>query len=271
MAFHGRTFGALSVSWRDIYRKPFEPLLPDVTFIPFDDLTAAEAAIDGQTAAVIVEPIQGEGGVRVPSAAFLPGLRDLCDRHGVFLILDEVQTGFGRTGRLFACNHWEVAPDILVMAKALGGGMPLGGFISRPEVMETFIEPPLSHLTTFGGHPLSCAAALASLKVILRDGLVERAADTGQRLQTSLRELQQKNRLIAAVRGQGLLIGLELTDPNLTRTFVERASSLGLILGWTIYSGTTVRLAPPLVISDSEIEQGLSIIEQALDETWRGA
>jgi acetylornithine/succinyldiaminopimelate/putrescine aminotransferase len=181
MAFHGRTFGALSVSWRDIYRKPFEPLLPDVTFIPFNDLTAAEAAIDGQTAAVIVEPIQGEGGVRVPSTAFLPGLRALCDRHGAFLILDEVQTGFGRTGRLFACHHWEVTPDILVMAKALGGGMPLGGFISRPEVMETFIEPPLSHLTTFGGHPLSCAAALASLKVILRDGLVERAASAGQR------------------------------------------------------------------------------------------
>jgi predicted acetylornithine/succinylornithine family transaminase len=271
MAFHGRTFGALSVSWRDIYRKPFEPLLPDVTFIPFNDLTAAEAAIDGQTAAVIVEPIQGEGGVRVPSTAFLPGLRALCDRHGALLILDEVQTGFGRTGRLFACHHWEVTPDILVMAKALGGGMPLGGFISRPEVMETFIEPPLSHLTTFGGHPLSCAAALASLKVILRDGLVERAASAGQRLQTCLRELQQKNHLIAAVRGQGLLIGLELSDPKLTRAFVERALTLGLILGWTIYSGTTVRLAPPLVISDSEIEQGLSIIEQALDETWRGA
>jgi predicted acetylornithine/succinylornithine family transaminase len=270
MAFHGRTFGSLSVSWRDIYRKPFEPLLPDVTFIPFDDLAAAEVAVDRQTAAVIVEPIQGEGGVRLPSATFLPGLRDLCDRRGALLILDEVQTGFGRTGRLFACEHWEVTPDILVMAKALGGGMPLGGFISRPEVMETFVDPPLSHLTTFGGHPVSCAAALASLKIILRDGLVERAACVGQRIQSRLRELQQKNHLIAAVRGQGLLIGLELTDPNLTRAFVERALALGLILGWTIYSGTTVRLAPPLVISDAEIEQGLSIIEQALDETRTG-
>ncbi|HMR62890.1 MAG TPA: aspartate aminotransferase family protein [Anaerolineae bacterium] len=267
MGFHGRTLGALSVSWRDIYRRPFEPLLPDVSFIPFNDLAAAEAAIDQATAAVIVEPIQGEGGVRVPHDDFLPGLRALCDRHGALLILDEVQTGFGRTGRLFACEHWGVSPDILVMAKGLGGGMPIGGFISRPEVMVTFVDPPLSHLTTFGGHPLSCAAALANLRLIERDGLVDRAARAGRYLQDRLAELQQRNDLIAEVRGKGLMIGLELAEADLTRAFVQRALDLGLILGWTIYSGVTVRLAPPLIVSDQELEQGLAIIEQALAET----
>jgi acetylornithine/N-succinyldiaminopimelate aminotransferase len=266
-AFHGRTFGSLSVSWREIYRAPFEPVLPGVTFVPFNDLKAAEAAIDEQTAAAIIEPIQGEGGVHVPSDDFLPGLAEICRRKGALLILDEIQTGFGRTGRFFACEHWGVVPDILAVAKALGGGMPLGGFISRLELMQNLTEPPLSHMTTFGGHPVSCAAGLASLKIIERDGLVARADRAGQRIMARLREIGEKSRLVVDVRGKGLMIGLELIDPETTKAFVDRAFELGLIMSWSIYAGATVRVAPPLNISDAEIDEGLAIIEQALAET----
>jgi len=265
-AFHGRTFGSLSVSWRDIYRTPFEPVVPGVTFVPFNDLKAAEAAIDEQTAAAIIEPIQGEGGVHVPSDEFLPGLAEICRRKGAMLIVDEIQTGFGRTGRFFACEHWGVVPDILAVAKALGGGMPLGGFISRLELMQKLTDPPLSHMTTFGGHPVSCAAGLASLKIIERDKLVERADEAGRRVQARLREIGQKTGLVTDVRGKGYMIGLELVNPETTRAFVERAQELGVIMSWSIYAGATVRVAPPLNITDAELDEGLAVIEQALND-----
>jgi acetylornithine/succinyldiaminopimelate/putrescine aminotransferase len=269
-AFHGRTCGALSISYRDVYRKPFEPLLPGVTFIPFNDLKAAEEAITDEIGMVIVEPIQGEGGVHVPSDEFLPGLRDLCAKHGAFLALDEIQTGFGRTGRFFACEHWNVVPDILVVAKAIGGGMPLGGFIARPEVMDVLTDPPLSHMTTFGGHPVSCAAGLASLKIIQRDKLVERSRQVGDQIQLRLKELQKKYPVIVDVRGKGLMIGLEFTTPELTKSIVGRAQELGVILSWSIYSGGTVRVAPPLNVLPEEVERALSIIEQAIMDVSAG-
>lgn len=265
-AFHGRTCGALSISYRDVYRKPFEPLLPGVTFIPFNDLEAAEEAITDEIGMVIVEPIQGEGGVHVPSDDFLPRLRDLCTKHGAFLALDEIQTGFGRTGRFFACEHWNVVPDILVVAKAIGGGMPLGGFIARPEVMDILTDPPLSHMTTFGGHPVSCAAGLASLRIIQRDKLVERSQQLGDQIQTRLKELQKKYPVIVDVRGKGLMIGLEFATPELTKSIVGRAQELGVILSWSIYSGGTVRVAPPLNVLPEEVERAMSIIEQAIIE-----
>jgi acetylornithine/N-succinyldiaminopimelate aminotransferase len=267
--FHGRTLGALSVSWREIYRKPFEPLLPGVSFIPHNDLKAAEAAIDQNTAGVIVEPIQGEGGVRVPADDFLPGLRELCDRQGALLILDEIQTGFGRTGRFFGCQHWDVVPDVLVVAKALGGGMPLGGFISRPELMDSLLEPPLAHMTTFGGHPVSCAAGLASLEIICRDSLPERAERLGRQVRASLTQWMIKYSDIKEVRGKGLLIGLEFTEASRARAFVSKAMELGLILSWTVYSGSTVRLAPPLNISESDLSRGMAIIEEAVSTVCR--
>lgn len=263
-AFHGRTCGSLSISWREVYRKPFEPLLPGVTFVPFDDLKAVEQAMNDEVGMVIVEPIQGEGGIHVPSDNFLPGLRALCDQYGAMLVLDEIQTGFGRTGRFFACEHWNVVPDILVVAKAIGGGMPLGGFISKPEVMDVLTDPPLSHMTTFGGHPVSCAAGLASLRVIQRDKLVERAEIIGNQIQTRLREMQKKYPVIIDVRGKGLMIGLEFKTPELTKAIAGRAQELGLILTWSIYSGGTVRVAPPLNVEWEEIERGLHIIEQAI-------
>jgi acetylornithine/N-succinyldiaminopimelate aminotransferase len=269
-AFHGRTCGSLSISYRDVYRKPFEPLLPGVTFIPFNDLKAAEEAITDEIGMVIVEPIQGEGGVHVPSDDFLPGLRELCTKHGAFLVLDEIQTGFGRTGRFFACEHWNVVPDILVVAKAIGGGMPLGGFIARPEVMDVLTDPPLSHMTTFGGHPVSCAAGLANLRIIQRDRLVERSQQVGDQIQSCLKELQKKYPVIVDVRGKGLMIGLEFATPELTKSIVGRTQELGLILSWGIYSGGTVRVAPPLNVLPEEVERALSIIEQAIVEVSAG-
>ncbi len=263
-AFHGRTCGALSISYREVYRKPFEPLLPDVTFIPFNDLKAAEEAITDEVGMVIIEPIQGEGGVHVPSDDFLPGLRELCTKHGAFLALDEIQTGFGRTGRFFACQHWKVTPDILTVAKAVGGGMPLGGFIARPEVMDLLTDPPLSHMTTFGGHPVSCAAGLASLNIILRDKLVERSDMLGGQIRERLWEMKKKHDVIVDVRGKGLMIGLEFRDPEITKVIVKHAQDLGLILSWGVYSGGTVRISPPLTISDEEVDEGLAILEEAI-------
>jgi acetylornithine/succinyldiaminopimelate/putrescine aminotransferase len=265
-SYHGDTQGALSVTGREVYRRPFEPLLPDVAFLPFDDVGALEA-IDERTAGVIVEPIQGEGGVRVPGPDFLPALRRRCDAVGALLIFDEVQTGMGRTGKLFAGEHWGVAPDVLVLAKAVGGGMPLGAFIGAPALMRTLSEdPPLSHVTTFGGHPVCCAAGLAALEVLLSERLVERAAATGERLRAGLRALGDTVGGVTDVRGHGLLVGLELADGGTTERFAAACLSRGLIVGWTLHTNRVVRLAPPLILSDAELEQGLAIMAEALAE-----
>ncbi len=265
-SFHGDTAGALSVTGREVYRKPFEPLLPDVRFLPFN-VTHALQTIDESAAAVIVEPIQSEGGVRVPSDDFLPMLRDRCDQVGALLIFDEVMTGLGRTGKMFALEHWDVVPDLLVMAKALGGGMPLGAFIGRPEVMKALsMDPPLSHVTTFGGHPVSCAAGLAALEVLIKEGLVKRARQMGQQLLEDLKKVAEYGG-VRDVRGKGLLIGLEFDDSDLTRRFVLACRKAGLLLGWTLHSDTVVRLAPPLVISQKELDRGLMIIREALKKT----
>jgi acetylornithine/N-succinyldiaminopimelate aminotransferase len=263
--FHGRTFGSLSVTWREVYRKPFEPLLPEVQFIPFNDLEAAQQALTEEVAAVIVEPIQGEGGVRIPSDDYLPGLRELCDQSGVLMILDEVQTGFGRTGEWFACNIWGVTPDVIVMAKAMGGGLPLGGFISRPQVMATLSDPPLSHLTTFGGNAVSCAAARAAIYYIQRENLLDNARARGEQMMSGLREIQARYPgLIKDVRGRGLLIGLELADQAITERFVAEAYRCGIIMGWTINAEAVVRFAPPLIIYEAEVDRALDILDSCM-------
>ena len=250
-AFHGDTFGALSVGGNPLYRHPFEPLVPGVRFLPFDDAGALEQ-IDATVGAVIVEPVQGEGGVRIPGDGFLPAVRRRCDAVGALLIADEVVTGFGRTGRLFASEHWSVVPDILVLAKALGGGMPLGAFVGRPDVMRTLShDPPLAHVTTFGGHPVSCAAGLAALDVVLADGLAARAARVGAAWVTDLRVALGS--AVRDVRGLGLLIGLEFHTPGATRQFAQRCFDDGLILNWTLHRDSVVRLAPPLSISADEV------------------
>ena len=261
--FHGDTLGALSIGGNPVYRAPFEPLLPEVTRLPFDDV-AALAAIDAHTAAVVVEPVQAEAGVRVPSPAFLPALRRRCDDTGALLVLDEVVTGFGRTGRLFAHQHWGVVPDLLVLAKALGGGLPLGAFVGSPAVMATLgHDPPLAHVTTFGGHPLSCAAGLAALEVLLREDLAGRAAALGARLLERLGALVGGGGLVAS-RGLGLLVGLEFAEAAACARFARRALERGLILNWTLHRDTVVRLAPPLVLTDPEAERALDGIAAAL-------
>jgi acetylornithine/succinyldiaminopimelate/putrescine aminotransferase len=261
--FHGDTWGALSVGGNPVYRLPFEPLLGNVELLPFDD-EAALSTIDEQVAAVVVEPVQAEGGVRIPSPGFLPALRRRCDDTGALLVLDEVVTGFGRTGRLFAHEHWGVVPDLLVLAKALGGGLPLGAFVGAPEIMATLRhDPPLAHVTTFGGHPLSCAAGLAALEVLVRDGLVERSARLGASLREQLGALVGRGGL-AAVRGLGLLLGLEFEAPELTAAFTRRAWEAGLLLNWTLHRDTVVRLAPPLVLADDEAERTMDTVARLL-------
>ena len=265
--FHGDTHGSLSVTGRNVYQKPFRPLLPNVTFLPFNSLKHLKA-IDRHTAAVIVEPIQSEGGVNIPADEFLPALRKRCNETGALLIFDEVMTGLGRTGKLFACHHWNVMPDIMVLAKALGGGMPLGAFISRPEVMKTLSEnPPLSHVTTFGGHPVSCAAGLAALDLLIENKLPERAERLGQYVMDRLKKLSEIS-VVKDVRGKGLLIGLELNDAKLTERFASNCRKAGLILGWTLHSNTVVRLAPPLIIHEQEIDRGIEIMRQALKKSF---
>jgi acetylornithine/succinyldiaminopimelate/putrescine aminotransferase len=262
-AFHGDTLGALSVGGNPVYREPFEPLLPGVTRLPFGD-SARFDAIDERTAAVVVEPVQAEAGVVVPPADFLPALRRRCDETGALLVLDEVVTGFGRTGRLFAHEHWGVRPDLLVLAKALGGGLPLGAFVGRREVMQTLAhDPPLAHVTTFGGHPLSCAAGLAALDVLVRDALPARAAGLGARFVKALDALRGHGGL-AAVRGLGLLIGMEFESAAACARFARRALEHGLILNWTLHRDTVVRLAPPLVLGEDEVERALAGLAAAL-------
>jgi len=262
--FHGDTFGALSVGGNTLYRRPFEPLLPEVAHLPFGDADAL-AAIDERTAAVVVEPIQAEAGVRVPPDGFLPALRRRCDESGALLVLDEVVTGLGRTGRLLGADHWGVVPDILVLAKALGGGLPLGAFVGSRRVMATLADdPPLAHVTTFGGHPLSCAAGLAALEVLVRDRLAERTAALGTRMLKELGALVGRGGL-RAVRGRGLLIGLELERADACARFARRALERGLILNWTLHDDTVVRLAPPLTLADDEARRAIDTIAGALD------
>jgi acetylornithine/N-succinyldiaminopimelate aminotransferase len=261
-SFHGDTLGALSVSGNAIYRRPFEPLLEPVDFLPFDDPPAL-ARIDRSVAAVIVEPIQAEGGVRVPGERFLPALRQRCDEVGALLIFDEVLTGFGRTGKLFACEHWHVAPDLLVLAKALGGGMPLGAFIGRREIMDTLSHAPaLAHVTTFGGHPVSCAAGLAALEVLLREQLCERSAVLGDRWRRRLEEHVGSE--LGAVRGKGLLLGLEFRQHSGVERFVRACLERGLIVNWTLHRDTVIRLAPPLVLTEEESDRALALLLDAL-------
>jgi acetylornithine/succinyldiaminopimelate/putrescine aminotransferase len=261
--FHGDTLGALSIGGNAVYRRPFEPLLPDVTWLPFDDEEAL-AAIDERTAAVVVEPVQAEAGVRIPSRGFLPALRRRCTETGALLVLDEVVTAFGRSGRLFAHEYWDVVPDLIVLAKALGGGLPLGAFAGSPAVMGTLShDPPLAHVTTFGGHPLSCAAGLAALDVLVREDLAARAAARGRALLHDLGALVGRGGL-TGVRGLGLLLGLEFDDARACARFAHRALERGLILNWTLHRDTVVRLAPPLVLTDAEAARALDSMAAAL-------
>lgn len=260
-SYHGDTHGSLSVTGRAVYRDPFVPLLPDVTFLPFGDIGAL-SRIDARAAAVISEPIQGEGGIRVPSRDWMKQLRRRCDETGALLILDEIQTGFGRTGTLFAFEQFGIVPDILTMAKAMGGGMPLGGFAASEALLDHLRrDPPLSHVTTFGGHPVSCAAAHAALETLISERLPDRAFVIEEAVRNALR-----HPLVREVRGRGAMLGMELVSAPVTRQVVTNCLERGVLLGWTLHSNTLVRLAPPLTIPEDVLHEALNTLVGALDE-----
>ncbi len=260
-SFHGDTHGSLSVTGRDIYREPYEPLLPGVTFLPFNNVEALDA-IDETVACVITEPIQGEGGVNVPTKDWMKALRERCTHTGALLIFDEIQTGFGRTGSLFAFEQFGVRPDVLTVAKAMGGGMPLGAFISSPDIFGVFRDnPPLSHVTTFGGHPLSCAASHAALSTLLDEDLPARAIEVGRRIRERL-----VHPAIREVRGMGALLGMEMIDRKVTERTVNSCIEAGVLLGWTLHSSTLVRIAPPLNIPWDALDNALAVILRSIDK-----
>ncbi len=255
--FHGRTLGALSATWNKKYRGPFMPLVPDFAHIPYNNIAALEATVSDDTAAVLLEPVQGEGGVRPADPAFLQAARDLCDAHGALLILDEIQTGFGRTGRLFASEHYDLQPDILALAKSIAGGLPMGATLLGPRVGEL---PRLVHGSTFGGNPLAAAAARATLSILQKERLPERAARLGALARERLAQIDSP--LIREVRGLGLMIGIELkikVGPVL-RALQERGV-LALPAGATV-----LRLLPPLVISEEDLTYAIDAIQVVLEE-----
>ena len=260
-SYHGDTHGSLSVTGRDVYRDPYLPLLPDVHFATFNSDEVFDL-LDDQTAALIMEPIQGEGGIIPADKTWLQKIREKCTEKGILLIFDEIQSGFGRTGSLFAFQEYEVVPDILCIAKAMGGGMPIGGFVASAEIFQTFkYDPPLNHVTTFGGHPVSCAAAHANLKELLAGNYLQRAKEI---------EVKIKDKLvgdgIVEVRGKGAMLGLELASKELTQQVVEDCFEQGILLGWTLHSNTLVRLAPPLIIEDELLEHTLDIISGTIQK-----
>lgn len=252
-SFHGRTMGALSVTHKEMYRSPFEPLVRDVTFVPYNDAEAIAGAITKDTAAVILEPIQGEGGINVPSENYLKEVREICDDIGTILIFDEVQTGFGRTGKWFCKEHFGVEPDIMAMAKALGGGFPMGVIVARDDV--TFGKS--EHASTFGGSPLACAASLGAIEAIRKEKLVERSKKMGEYFKARLEDLTRDD--VVEVRGMGLMIGVELNTK--CADIVDYARENGVLLNCT--SDSVIRIAPPLVITKEQIDMVVDVIEQA--------
>lgn len=259
--YHGDTHGSLSVTGRDVYRDPYLPLLPDVHFLEFNSFDNLDI-IDGDTAAVIMEPVQGEGGIIPAEEKWLKKVRRKCNETGSLLIFDEIQTGFYRTGSLFAFQQYEIVPDILCLAKAMAGGMPMGAFVSSSEIFESFkYDPPLNHVTTFGGHPVSCAAAYATLSELLKGSFEEKVS----RIERITRDLLTTEG-IDEIRGKGAMLGMELKERELTRKVVEDCFDKGIILGWTLHSNTLVRLAPPLNIEPSLLKETVSEINKSVKE-----
>jgi len=259
-AYHGSTHGALSVTGSETLKTKFRPLLPDVWFIPYNHIQSLEA-IDRNTACVIAEPAQAEAGVIWPSDEFLRRLRERCDETGTLLIFDESQTAFGRTGKMFAFEWSGVTPDILVLAKALGGGMPLGAFIASGNVMLSLSEnPALGHITTFGGHPVSCAAGLASLNVIIQNNLHQKAVEKSELFRKYL-----NNSAVKEIRGKGLLLAVETGSHELTEKIIRNAPGYGLVLDYFLFCSTAFRIAPPLTISNDEIPEACEKLNALLN------
>ncbi|MBD1366889.1 aspartate aminotransferase family protein [Mucilaginibacter sp. ZT4R22] len=259
-SYHGSSHGALSVMGNEEFKQAYRPLLPGVNFIRFNEIDDLQY-ITTETACVIIETIQGEAGIRVPDIAYMQALRARCTETGTLLILDEIQAAFGRTGKLFAFQHFGIVPDILLLAKALGGGMPVGAFVAPVEVMSVFKENPiLGHITTFGGHPVCCAAGLAALEVLLNDKLID--------------SVEAKNRLfyqqlihpaIKGIRGKGLMLAVEFESFDLNKKIIDRCIENGVITDWFLHCSNSMRIAPPLIITNEQIIHACAVITEAID------
>ena len=259
-AFHGKTMGALSATWDKKYREPFQPLVPDIKHVPPDNLDKAREAITERTAAFLIEPIRGEGGIRVPPNGYLEGLRELCNEKNILLMFVEVHTGFGRIGKLFACQHWGVDPDIMCLGKSWAGGLPLGITVAREDIMSKFKVG--DHSTTYSGNPLVCAAASTAIDVMFEENLVERAATLGTYFKKKLASLQSKHKTVKEVRGLGLMLGIEVKF-DVLNTVLKTAERGVLILD----AGRNVlRFLPPLVIEEKHIDKAISVVDSVLEE-----
>jgi len=259
-AYHGSSHGALSVIGDKSYQIPFEPLLPGVEHIEFNSINDLKV-ITAETACVIIEPVQGEAGIIVATQEFLTALRKRCDETGALLIFDEIQTGMGRTGTMFAFEKYSLIPDVLLLAKGLGGGMPIGAFISSREIMQTLtVNPVLGHITTFGGHPVSCAAALASLGVILD----EKLAESVQTKSDLFVKLLSKSPFITEIRVLGLMIALQLDNYAHVKKVIDYCIEEGVIIDWFLFNDSSIRIAPPLTISEDQIREACQVILKAL-------
>jgi len=257
-SYHGKSLGALSLTFNPKYRKSFQPLVDKVSFSPYGDIDQLQNTIDDDTAFIILEPIQGESGIHIPPDGFLQKVRNICDENDILLIFDEIQSGLGRTGRMWASEHWETSPDILCLAKGIAGGVPMGATLVRPDILSVMNKG--EHSSTFGGNPLSCSAGTATIQALTQDGLIDNAEKMGQKFRQGLEDLKSKHSIIREVRGKGLMIGVELKFE--VKDILLEGIKKGVLL---LYSGRNIlRLLPPLVITNEDVIKSLEIIDQLL-------
>ena len=257
-SYHGKSMGALSLTFNPKYRESFKPLVEKVTFSPYGDIDALQTAVDKDTAFVILEPIQGESGIHVPPDGFLQDVRKVCDENESLLVFDEIQSGLGRTGSMWASEHWKTIPDIMCLAKGIAGGVPMGVTLVKPDILSVMKKG--EHSSTFGGNPLACAAGTATLQALTQDGLIENAKNMGEKFLRGLNDLKSKHKIIREVRGRGLMIGVELKFD--VKDILMEGIKKGLLL---LYSGRNIlRLLPPLVISDEDVTKSLQILDELL-------
>ena len=259
-SFHGRTLATVTATGQERFHAGFAPLPEGFRYVPYNDLAAIEAAVSDRTCGVMVEPIQGEGGVVIPAPGYLSGIRKICDERNLLMIVDEVQTGIGRTGTLFACEQEEVVPDMITLAKALGNGFPIGALLAAKEVAAAFI--PASHGSTFGGNPLATAAGIATLETILDEGILDNCSRVGAYFLDRLEELKDKNPRVSVVRGRGLILAIELTVPG--ADFVLECIKKGLLINCT--GGNVLRFVPPLVLTTKDVDTAIGILSEVLEE-----
>lgn len=260
-SFHGRTLATVTATGQENLQTGYAPLPTGFSYVPFNDLPALAAAITEKTCAVLVEPIQGEAGIVVPDPGYLQGIRRICDDRGILMIADEIQSGMGRTGMLFACEHEDVVPDLMTVAKALGNGFPIGALLAKEHIAASFV--PGSHGSTFGGNPLACAAGLAALQTILEEGVIDNSREVGDYFLSRLEELKKKRPAMLTVRGKGLMIGVEMDAP--CAPVVLKCMEKGLLINCT--NTTILRLVPPLILTKADVDKAVQILDEALGES----